>query len=186
MDHSTGDRRCYYMHACYNNPSATRASCSASDIHEGATPTPLPFHSHLPCRFPWQPFSLYTLLANQTLHSPLCWFCLPERYIQYTHSSLEQQRPTAGLATQPPSCASTRDLCKHANTTKKIPGRKTRTAGRASGDLKRAMTSMSSRVDTTAGASLMKGSHCASCSHVAGLSTFTPAPHMEPQTLVSR
>ena len=48
------------------------------------------------------------------------------------------------------------------------------TAGRAQGDLKRDMTSMSSTVEITAGASFMAGSHCSSCSQVCGLSTFTP------------
>jgi len=65
-------------------------------------------------------------------------------------------------------------LCRHASTTKKTPGMKMRTAGRAHGDLKRDMTSMSSRVETTAGASFTAGSHCSSCSQVCGLSTFTP------------
>ena len=53
-----------------------------------------------------------------------------------------------------------------------------RMAGSAQGDLKRDMTSMSSSVDTTAGASLMNGSQFSNCSQVCGLSTFTPVHAM--------
>lgn len=94
--------------------------------------------------------------------------------IQNTCHMLGRHRHAWGLATHPPSWASAKDLPRQASTRKKTPGIKRRTTGRAQGDLKRDMTSMSSRVEATAGASFVKGSQFSSCNQVCGLSTFTP------------